>query len=113
MIAELDGLPDGLNIYSSPTDKITAPAIVIRPASDWMAQDRFCDHLERYAAMPVVTASTPADGIAMLRTMSLAIIGGLQSPWDWESVSGPVIDRTTDTPLLANRVNLTYKGSES
>jgi hypothetical protein len=112
LIAGLDDLPAGLNIYAAPTDKIVAPAIVIRPGPQWMAQDSFCFALERYAVMPVVTASTPLEGIAMLRSLSLAIIGALESPWDWESVDGPVIDETTGVPFLANRVNLTYRGSE-
>lgn len=112
LLAGLDGLPDGLNIYASPQDKLTAPAIVIRPGPTWLSQDAFCHHLERYAAMPVVTASNPTDGIAMLRSLSLAIINSLPAPWDWESVEGPVIDQTTGVPFLANRVNLTYRGSE-
>lgn len=110
-IATLDGLPSGLNIYSAPQAEITAPAIVLRPGPTWMAQANFCAHLERYVAICVVSASTPEDGIAMLRTLSLAVIDGLLSPWDWESVEGPVIDQTTGVPFLANRVNLTYSGS--
>lgn len=110
-IAGLSGLPVGLNIYAAPQAKVTAPAVVIRPGGTWMSQDRFCAHLERYMAICVVSASTPEDGVAMLRTLSLAIVDGLQSPWDWESVEGPVIDQTTGVPFLANRVNLTYAGS--
>ena len=105
-IATLEGLPAGLNIYGAPQAKVMAPAIVIRPGGTWMAQANFCAHLERYSAICVVSASTPEDGIAMLRTLSLAVIDGLQSPWDWESVEGPVIDQTTGVPFLANRVNL-------
>lgn len=112
IIATLPGLPSGLNIYASPTDKVKAPAVVIRPGPTWMEQDGFCWALERYQAVCVVTASTPTDGIRMLRDLSRAIIAGLPSPWDWESVEGPVIDETTGVPFLANRVNLTFKGQE-
>lgn len=112
LIADLEGLPPGLNIYASPVDKIKAPAIVIRPGPSWMVPERFCDALERYQAIAVVSASTPLDGVRMLRDLSLAIINALVSPWDWESVDGPVIDETTGVPFLANRVNLTYRGGE-
>lgn len=109
ILAELDDLPSGLNIYSAPTDKIEPPALVIRPGPSWMEPDRFCRDLERYSVIAVVTASSPSDGIAMLRLLSLAIINGLVPPWDWTSVDGPVIDESTSAPLLANRVQLTYR----
>lgn len=105
--AEID--VDGLNFYSYPTDKITPPAIVIRPDAQWMLPDRFCNDLEHYSAICAVTASSPGDGIALLRLLSLAIIEALAPPWDWESVEGPIIDDTTGAPFLANRVRLTYK----
>ena len=111
-IRELEGLPEGLSIYAGPVSKLGAPAIVIRPAPSWMAPDRFCAQLERYQAIAVVSASTPEEGITVLRSLSLAIINALESPWDWESVEGPVIDQTTGVPFLANRVNLTYRGEE-
>lgn len=106
-------LPQGTNLYSSPTDKIEPPAIVLRPGTPWMQPDSFCLELERYTAIAVVSASTPADGIAMLRLLSLAIIGALTPPWDWESVDGPVIDESTGVAFMANRVNLTYKAGGS
>lgn len=110
-LADLEGLPAGLNIYAHPSDKVTAPAIVIRPGPTWMEQDRFCFAKERYQAICVVSASTPGDGINMLRSLALTVIGALSSPWDWETVDGPVIDETTGVPFLANRVNLTYSGN--
>ena len=105
----LEDLPSGLNLYSEPTEKIEAPAIVVRPDSPWMEPDRFCFDLEHYSAICVVTASTPGDGIALLRTLSLAIIAALVAPWDWVNVEAPLIDETTGVPFLANRVRLTYK----
>jgi len=106
-------LPSGTNIYPSPTDKVEAPAIVIRPDSPWMQPNRFCAELESYNAVCVVTASTPSDGIAMLRLLSLAIIDVLESPWDWVSVEGPVIDESTGVPFMASRVRLTYANGGS
>lgn len=101
-------LPVGTNIYLAPANQIVAPAIVLRPDTPWMEQSRFCAELERYVAICVVSASTPGDGIALLRTLSLAILSALAPPWDWESVDGPVIDESTGTPFLANRVRLKY-----
>lgn len=102
-------MPSPLHLYSYPTPKIEVPAIVIRPDPQWMVPDRFCNDLERYSAICAVTASSPGDGIALLRLLSLAIIEALVPPWDWESVEGPIIDDTTGVPFLANRVRLTYK----
>jgi hypothetical protein len=109
----MDGLPSGLNIYPAPEEKVVAPAIVIRPAINWMQPHAYCDELERWDAMPVVTASSPTDGITELRNMVLAIIRSLVPPWDWETVEGPVIDETTGVPFLACRVRLTYRAGGS
>lgn len=109
LIESADNLPAGLNIYPYPVEQLVVPAIVIRPDTPWMEPDRFCFERERYVAIPVVSASTPGDGIAMLRLLSLAIIGALVSPWDWESVDGPVIDESTGTPFLANRIRLLFR----
>lgn len=108
LLADED-LPTGTNLYSAPTKEITVPAIVIRPDSPWMEPATFCLELERYAAVCAVNAATPGDGIALLRSLVLAIIEALVAPWDWESVEGPVIDESTGTPFLACRVRLTYK----
>ena len=108
IIAGIEGMPDGLNIYPAPEQNIVAPAVVIRPDTPWLAPDRFCFDMERYAAVVVVTASTPADGIALLRSMLLLIIGALVSPWDWEQADGPVVDETTGVPFLAARLRLKY-----
>lgn len=109
LLQGVEDLPPGLNLYGYPTDKIEVPAIVVRPGSPWMQPDRFCNDLESYSAICVVTASSPGDGIELLRLLSLAIIGALQPPWDWVDVEGPLIDDTTGVPFLANRVRLTYK----
>lgn len=113
LLADVDGFPSGLNVYAFPTDKIEPPAIVIRPDSPWMAPDTFCLEQERYNAVAVVTASTPGDGIALLRLLSLGIINALIPPWDWETVEAPIIDDSTGVPFLANRVRLTYKNGGS
>jgi hypothetical protein len=108
IIGDIDDLPDGFNIYPAPAENIVAPAAVIRPDTPWIAPDRMCYDLERYAVIVAVTASTPADGIAMLRSVLLKIIAALVSPWNWVEAQGPVVDETTGVPFLAARLRLTY-----
>jgi hypothetical protein len=108
LIEGLAGMPDGLNVYAAPSEKIKAPAVVIRPDTPWLAPSRFCFDEERYAAVAVVSANTPEDGIAMLRSVLLKIVEALPSPWAWEQAEGPVIDETTGVPFLAARLRLTY-----
>lgn len=113
LLADAEGMPDDLNLYAAPAPKIEVPAVVIRPGEPWMEPSTFCFELERYSVICAVSASTPEDGIALLRALSLAIIGALVPPWDWESVEGPLIDDTTGVPFLANRVRLVYKNGGS
>lgn len=108
LLAEIEDMPDGLNIYQAPEESIVAPALVIKPDPLWIDQDRFCFDLERYNLVAVVTANTPADGIAMLRSMLLKIIAALVSPWGWEQADGPVVDQSTGIPFLAARLRLKY-----
>lgn len=74
-----------------------------------MEPNTFCLELERYNAVCAVTASSPGEGLAMLRLLTLAIIEALVAPWDWVSVEAPIIDESTGVPFLACRVRLTYK----
>ncbi len=108
LIADIDDMPDGLSVYAAPQESITAPAVVIRPDTPWISPDRMCYDLERYAAVVVVTANSPAEGIALLRSMLLKIIDALTSPWNWVEAQSPVVDETTGVPFLAARLRLTY-----
>lgn len=108
LLADIEDMPEGLNIYAAPEETITAPALVIRPDTPWLSPDKFCYDLERYIVIAVVSASTPTDGIVMLRSMMLNTIAALVSPWDWDDVGGPVIDRSTGVPFLAVRLRLKY-----
>ena len=101
LIADIDDMPAGLSVYAAPSEKITAPAVVIRP-------DKFCHDLESYTAVVVVTANTPEEGIGLLRSMLLKIIDALISPWNWIEAQGPVVDQSTGVPFLAARLRLTY-----
>jgi hypothetical protein len=106
-------LPAGLNLYPAPQEDIVAPAIVIRPSVDWFLPHGFCNEDEHWDALPVVSASTPGDGIKQLRSITRTIIRALAPPFGWERVDGPVIDETTGVPFLANRIRLTYQSGDS
>jgi len=106
-------LSDGISIYPGPAPQIVPPAIVIRPAEPWIEPSTFCDGLERYHAIAVVTAATPRDGVAelyiIIQAIRDALVGDPGSKWDWESVGQPVIDESTGTAFLAAPVRLTYR----
>lgn len=102
-------LPEGTSIYTVPDSKISPPAIVLRPDTPWIEQSGYCYDEEHYLAIAVVQASTPSDGIPLLRSMTLAIIGALTPPWDWVSADGPVVDNSTGIEYLANRLRLKYR----
>lgn len=108
IIESIGDMPDGLSVHAAPQAKITAPAVVIRPDTPWLQPSRFCHDEERYAVVCVVTASTPEDGIALLRDMLLRIVDALVSPWDWIQADGPVVDQSTGVPFLAARLRLKY-----
>jgi len=108
LIADISDMPAGLSVYAAPSEKITAPAVVIRPDTPWISPDKFCHDLERYTAVVVVTANTPEEGIGLLRSMLLKIIDALVSPWNWVEAQGPVVDQSTGVPFLAARLRLTY-----
>lgn len=108
LLADVDDLPKGLNLYAAPQTKMEAPGILVKPDFQWMGQSSYCNVMERYTATAFVTASSPEDGIPMLRLLALAIIGALEAPWDWTAVEGPVIDQSIGVPYLAARVLLTY-----
>lgn len=93
--------------------QVVPPAIVVRPDDPWMEPDRFCDNLQHYLAVLVVTASSPEDGVNALYTMALAVLAALPETWEFASVGSPIIDESTGTAFLAAPVRLNYKGSAS
>ena len=111
LVTLLEGLdlPDGTTVLPAPQESITAPALVIRPDNPWLEPDRFCFDLERYTVVAVVSANTPTDGIAQLRSMLLTIIAGLVDPWKWIAADGPILDQSLGVPFLAARLRLEYK----
>lgn len=104
----------GVNVYSTPSDSIVAPAIVIRPAEPWREPDRFCYDLQRYHAICVVAAASPQDGLGRLYAMTNGVIATAIDieGWDWETVGAPIVDETTGTAFLAAPVRLSYRNTE-
>ena len=105
-------LPTGVSIISGPTSQLKPPAVVIRPDNPWLVPSKFCADEQRYVAIAVVTASTPADGVRKMYAIVKAIKNAVAGSWSWESVTAPVIDETTGTPFLAASVRLKYQNAE-
>jgi hypothetical protein len=109
-------LPSGVSIIVGPAPQLKPPALVLRPDNPWLIPSQYCADEQRYVAIAVVTASTPASGVrkmyAVIKAL-LPLLGNTDLPgWSWESVSAPVIDETTGTPLLAASVRLKFQNSE-
>lgn len=110
-LADVD-LPAGMSIITGPAAQLKPPAVVLRPDNPWLVPSKFCADEQRYVAIPVVSASTPADGVRKIYAAVKAIKNALTESWSWESVSAPIIDETTGVPLLAASVRLKYQNSE-
>ena len=108
-------VPEDVNVYSTATDKLVAPALVIRPDEPCRTPDRYCADLQRYVAVAVVTASTPQDGTDKLYAIHSALMASLPDGWAFVSVSGIVVNESLGTPLLASALRLSYRnnGEES
>ena len=112
-------LPAGTNLIDGPTPQLKPPAVVLRPDNPWLEpaspEANWCIDQQRYLAIPVVTASTPGDGVRVLYSVVKAIKNALayeHSPWSWESVSAPVVDESTGTAFLATSIRIKYLNSE-
>lgn len=104
----------GVNVYDTPQETIVPDAVVIRPDSPWIApSDAGWPDEERYAAVVLVTASTPGDGLARLHTVVHAVLDAARrASWEFDNVSAPVVDESTGTPFLAATVSLIYRNCE-
>ena len=117
LVASSD-LPAGTSIYPGPTNQIVAPAVVIRPDEPWLEPGgHFCYDLQRYVAIPLVSASSPEDGIGRLYLMARAIIEAIdstvaESGWSWISVGSALVDESTGTAFLAAPVRLQYRNGD-
>ena len=110
-----DTLPEGVSVYSSPTNQLVPPALVIRPDNPWLEVSRdYCLDLQRYVAVAVVTASSPKDGMGKLYRIFWGVREALHTlpGWDWVNTGSPIIDESTGSAYLAAPIRLTYKNSE-
>lgn len=105
-------IPQGVSVYPGPASQLVPPAIVIRPDEPWIEDGgSFCDYLEHYVAIAVVSASSPEDGVASLYAIIRGIFTAIDeadSGWSWVNAGLPVIDETTGTAFLAATVRLNY-----
>lgn len=104
--------PADVNVYSTATDKLVAPALVIRPDEPWRVPSIYCLDLQRYVAVAVVAASTPDDGTEKLYEIHNALLASLPAGWKFVSISAIVADESTSIPYLASALRLEYMNTE-
>ena len=90
--------------------QVSPDAIVVRPDEPWGEPATFCDLLQHYIAIVVVSASSPEDGVDRIYDIALKLIDALPDSWEFVSIGAPIIDETTGTAFLAAPVRLNYKG---
>jgi hypothetical protein len=113
LAAYVEGVvPDGVNVYPTATDNVTAPAVVIRPNDPWREPDRFCADKQHYVAIAVVKAATPDDGTRMIYDIHNAILADLPNGWGFESIGQLAIDQSTGISLLASALRLSYQNGD-
>ena len=105
-------LPAEWSVMQGPISSLEPPAVVLRAEGEWITPSAFCHDQQRYAAICVVSASTPQDGEADLHHIILVIMDELTEGWRFESASMPRVDSSTGTPLLAAKMVLLYSNSE-
>jgi hypothetical protein len=111
-LVDVDDEPT-VNVYPTPTEQVVADAVVIRPDTPWIAPGDVWMGEERYAVVCLVSAGTPADGLARLHSIVHTVLDAARSAsWEFDNVSPPVVDESTGTPFLAATVSLIYRNCE-
>ena len=106
-------LPDDWSVIQGPISSLEPPAVVLRADGEWIAPSSYCLDLQRYAAIAVVSASSPADGEADLHHILHRLMENLPDDgWRFVSANAPVLDQSTGTALLAAKMILTYSNTE-
>lgn len=103
---------EGWSLVSGPTAQVDAPSIVIRAETPWMVPGHYCHDTQRYAAVGVVSAATPADGEQVLYTMGLRVMDNLPAGWSFLGMDAPVVDESTGMAYLAAAIHLQYLNSD-
>lgn len=105
-------LPANWSIIQGPIDSLQPPALVLRADTPWIEPSSFCLDLQHYAAVAVVTATSPADGEQDLHHIILEVMNNLPDGWRFVSANAPVLDKSTGTALLAAIIRLEFADSE-
>lgn len=107
-----DVLPAEWSVIQGPISSLEAPALVLRADTPWIEPSSFCHDLQHYAAVAVVSASSPADGEQDLHRVILELMNNLPEGWRFVAANGPVVDQSTGSALLAAIIRLEYANSE-
>ena len=106
-------LPAEWSVIQGPISQLEPPAVVLRADNPWVEPSAYCHDQQQYAAVGVVTASSPADGETMLYTLIHELMDNLPEGWQFLNASAPVVDQSTGTPYLAAIIRLRYSNTES
>jgi hypothetical protein len=101
-------LSDKWSVVQGPVSQLQTPTLVLRADEPWSTPSAYCHDEQRYAAVAVVSASTPADGESDLFDVIQEVQDNLPEGWGFISASRPVVDQSTDSPLLAAIIRLRY-----
>ena len=86
---------------------------MLRADDPWIEPSGFCHDLQHYAAIAVVSASSPADGEADLHRLIIELMDNLPEGWRFITANRPVLDQSPlDVAYLAVRIQLEYANTE-
>ena len=108
-------LPLGTNVYEGPQPILVPPAMVIRPDNPWREPQSFCNDLQHYVAVFVVSASSAnpeADGQRKIYHMTSTLLKDLPEGWSFVSAGGMVVDESTGSQLLASALRLSFASND-
>lgn len=105
-------LPAEWSVIQGPISSLEPPALVLRADTPWIEPSSFCLDLQHYAAVAVVSATSPADGEQDLHRLILEVMNNLTDGWRFVSANAPVLDKSTGTSLLAAIIRLEFADSE-
>ena len=107
-----DLLPVEWSVMQGPISSLEAPAVVLRADEPWVVPQAYCHDEQRYAAIAVVSASSPADGEQDLHRLIIELMDNLPEGWRFVSAGMPRVDQSTGTAFLACKMVLLYANTE-
>lgn len=105
-------LPAEWSVIQGPISSLEAPAVVLRADEPWIVPSAYCHDEQRYAAIAVVSASSPSDGEADLHWIFIEMMENLPEGWEFVSAGMPRVDQSTGIALLAAKMVLRYLNTE-